>query len=88
MGVTFHPAKHQANLKNHQIDLSACGAVFDAPMLTTEDGRLHYGEQRLQTLGWLTNRVIFMVWIEREVPHIISCREATKHETKRYFKTI
>lgn len=70
------------------MDLNACSAVFNAPMLTVEDSRLQYGEQRLQTLGWLSDHVVFMVWVDRAVPHIISCRKATKHETKIYFKAL
>lgn len=88
MEITFDPAKNSVNLKEHGIDLSNCEAVFNSPMLTVEDSRLHYGEQRLQTLGWLNDHVVFMVWVDREFPHIISCRKATKHETKIYFKRI
>lgn len=88
MEITFDPAKNTANINKHHIDLSACGAVFNAPMLTIEDSRLAYGEQRLQSLGWLGNTVIFMVWVDRTYPHIISCRKATQHETKHYFKTL
>lgn len=88
METTSDPAKNQINQQQHGIDLDACGAVFDAPMLTVEDSRLDYGEQRLQSLGWLGDQVVFMVWVDRDLPHIISCRKATKHETKIYFSRI
>ncbi len=56
-------------------------------MLTEEDARDTYGEQRLRSLGWLDGRVVVLVWTEREAgPHLISCRHGDKYETKRYFK--
>jgi uncharacterized protein len=55
-------------------------------MLTREDDREAYGEQRLISLGWLTNRVVVLVWTDRdEDPHLISCREAETHEQEAYF---
>jgi len=45
--VTYDEAKRIANLVKHAIDLEACASVFDAPMLTVEDARESYGEQRL-----------------------------------------
>lgn len=77
------------NIANHGIDLALCETIFDAPMLTREDGRMAYGEQRLQSLGWLNSRVVVAVWVDRVVgAHFISCREAEKHETKRYFQAV
>lgn len=87
--ITFDAAKRQANLADHGIDLATCESVFDGFMLTGEDRRLAYGEQRLQSLGWLVDRVVFLVWIDRPGgPHVISCREGTKHETRRYFQAL
>lgn len=88
MEITFDPVKNSANINKHGVDLGTCGVVFNAPMITCEDSRLHYGEQRLQSLGWLGDAVVFMVWVDRACPHIISCRKATKHETKTYFKSL
>lgn len=85
--VTCDENKRQANLSKHGIDLAACAPVFDAPMLTVEDKRLAYGEQRLRSLGWLDGRVVVMIWTDRELgPHLISCRYGDKHETKHYFE--
>ncbi len=74
-------------LKHDGIDLARCESIFDSPMLTKEDTRDTYGEQRLQSLGWLNSRVVLLVWVEHATgPHLISCRYGDKHETKRYFK--
>ena len=85
--VAFGEAKRQANKKKHGIDLAECTSVFDAPMLTDEDTRDAYGEQRLKSLCWLDGRVAVLVWTDRESgPHLISCRYGDKHETQRYFQ--
>jgi len=85
--VTYDAAKRQANLAKHGIDLAECGSVFDAPMLTEEDARIAYGEQRLKSLCWLADRVAVLVWTDRASgPHLISCRYGDKHETQAYFK--
>jgi uncharacterized protein len=41
--------KRQINLKKHNIDLAECVSIFDHPMITKEDPRENYGEQRLQS---------------------------------------
>jgi len=45
--MSFDPAKRRRNQRKHQIDLVDCMAVFDFPMLTQEDVREDYGEQRV-----------------------------------------
>ena len=83
--MSFDPAKRTANLRKHGIDLAACEAIFDAPMLTREDSREPYGEKRLISLGLLGARVVVLVWTDREDgPRIISCREASPHEQEAY----
>jgi uncharacterized protein len=64
-------------------------AVFDHPVVTKEDSRMAYGEQRINLLGWWRDRVVHMTYTERgEDLHVISLREATKHEARYYFKAI
>lgn len=59
------------------------------PFVTIEDSRLAYGEQRINLLGWLHDRVVHMTYTERsEDLHVISLREATKHEARYYFKVV
>jgi len=86
--VTYDETKRQANLAKHGIDLADVGAVFGGFMRTEEDARMAYGEQRLQSLGWLRGRVVFLVWTDRVAgPHVISCRYGDKNETLRYFQS-
>ena len=84
--MSYDPAKRKLNLRRHGIDLAEFDGVFDEPMLTREDDREAYGEQRLISLGWLKRRVVVLVWTDREdEPHLISCREAKTHEQEAYF---
>ena len=85
--MAYDPLKRKKNLRKHAIDLAECEPVFDAPMLTREDTREAYGEQRLMSLGWLSGRVVVLVWTDREDgPRMISCREAEPHEQEAYFR--
>jgi uncharacterized protein len=59
--MSYDPAKRKLNLRQHGIDLAEGEGVFDEPMLTREDDREAYGEQRLISLGWLKNRVVVLV---------------------------
>ncbi|HKH47738.1 MAG TPA: BrnT family toxin [Thermoanaerobaculia bacterium] len=79
--VTWDEEKRHANFRNHGLDFEGCEAVFDHPVLTQEDSRIAYGEQRINLLGWLRGRVVHMTYTERgEDLHVISLREATKYE--------
>jgi uncharacterized DUF497 family protein len=87
--VTWDDRKRQANLRHHGLDFEGCEAVFDGPVITVEDSRMAYGEQRINLLGWLYDRVVHMTYTERgENLHVISLREATKHEARYYFKVL
>ena len=85
--MSYDSANRKLNLRKHAIDLAECELVFDESMLTREDDREAYGEQRLISLGWLNERVVVLVWTDREEePHLISCREAETHEQEAYFR--
>lgn len=87
--VTWAEWKRQANLRKHGLDFDGCEAVFDHPVLTVEDARAPYGEQRINLLGWLQDRVVHMTYTERgEALHVISLREATRYEARYYFETV
>ena len=87
--ITWDEIKRTKNLKDHGIDLAEVGCVFDAPMVTVEDEREHYGEQRLQSVGRVLNREIFLVWTERNgSAGVIYCRYGDKHETRAYFEAL
>jgi hypothetical protein len=87
--VTWDEQKRLANLDRHGLDFEGCEAAFDNPVVTNEDSRLDYGEQRTNLLGWLHGRIVHMTYTERgDDLHVISLREATKHEARYYFKIV
>ena len=89
MVVTWDEQKRQANIRVHGLDFEGCDAVFDHPVLTAEDSRFSYGEQRINLFGWLRGQVVHLTYTERgEDIHVISLREATKYEARYYFKAI
>ncbi|MBJ7899094.1 MAG: BrnT family toxin [Cyanobacteria bacterium RI_101] len=64
-------------------------SVFDGDIVTVEDDRYDYGEQRFVTFGLLQGRVIAVVHTERSnSTRIISARKATRYEQKTYFNQL
>ena len=87
--VTWDEPKRKLNLKKHGIDLREAEEIFDGPMVTSEDTRLPYGEQRFVALGVLNGVVVSMTYAERSGDlRIISIRKALKHETRFYLSQI
>lgn len=88
---TWHEAKRLLNLKNHGVDFADLDEFFDGDLLTREDARGTYEEQRWQSIGVAYSAVLFVVWTVRQVddadtyddiPHLISARKAESHEYK------
>lgn len=85
--MNYDLAKARTNLHKHAIDLPGCMAAFDAPMLTREDDRGHYAEQRFVSMGQAHGRVVVLIWTDREDgPRLISCRKATPYERQIYYR--
>jgi uncharacterized DUF497 family protein len=67
------------------IDFADLEPFFDSYLLTEQDERGAYGEQRFQSIGLVDKGCLFVVWTLRnagETAHIISARRANKHETQ------
>jgi uncharacterized DUF497 family protein len=87
--LTWDEAKRKANIQKHGIDFMGAEVIFDQPMVTREDDREAYGEQRFQSLALLNGRVVVVIWTERgNDAQVISIRKAKRHEQKIYFKAI
>jgi uncharacterized DUF497 family protein len=86
---TWDETKRKVNIRKHGLDFVGCEAIFDAPVSITEDVSVSYGEQRLNAIGWLQGLVVCMTYTERDEDfHVISLREAEKHEVRRFIKEI
>jgi uncharacterized DUF497 family protein len=89
MDYEWDEAKRLSNLRKHGIDFVDIPAVFDGDIVTVEDNRSDYREQRFITLGLLQERVIVVVHAELQYyTRIISARKATKYEQKIYFEQL
>ena len=87
--LTCDESKRTLNLRKHGIDFRDADAIFDSPMVTAEDTRMSYGEQRLVTLGVLNGVVVSMTYTERNHDiRIISIRKARKYETRFYLSQV
>lgn len=83
--ITWDESKRLLNIHNHGLDFVGCEAVFNGPVITEEDARLAYGEQRINVIGFLCDGIVTMTYTERgDDVHIISLRRATRHEIKRF----
>ncbi len=83
--VTWDDTKRQRNIRSHGLDFAGCEAIFKGPVIAEEDARLTYGEQRINVIGFLRGKVVFMTYTERgDDLHVISLRRATRHEIKRF----
>ncbi len=81
--------KNRSNTEKHLISFEEAQTIFDGDVLTVEDARFSYGEQRFLSLGELTLLggavVILVVHTERGAKtRIISARKASRKERKRY----
>jgi uncharacterized protein len=89
MEYEWDEAKRLTNLRKHGINFIDVPAVFDSNIVTVEDDRYDYGEQRFVTFGLLQERVIAVVHKEQEdCIRIISARKATKYEQRTYFEQL
>ena len=85
MTLDHDPEKARANRRKHGIDLACCRDAFDAPMLTREDDRDGYDEERFVSLGRAGAHIMVLVWSDRpDAPRLISCRKASRHEREIY----
>lgn len=81
--------KRQINAQKHFIDFADAVDIFQGDVVTVEDDRFDYGEQRFITLGLLKGRVIAVTHTERgDITRLISARKATKYEETTYFNQI
>jgi uncharacterized DUF497 family protein len=85
--ITFDPAKYQAALVERGLDFADASIVFAGPTITAQDTRRDYGEARYQTVGFLADRMVMVVWTPRdEARHVISMRKCNDREKAIYQK--
>jgi uncharacterized DUF497 family protein len=84
--TTWDEAKRRENLAEHGMDIAAT-AGFDSRTAVVEVDRDVRHGTRCRAIGWLRNRLCFLVYTEHEHDgdiHAISLRPATPKEHRRY----
>jgi uncharacterized DUF497 family protein len=85
--ITFDPTKRQAALDGRGLDFADAAIVFSGPTITVQDTRRDYGEARFQTVGFLADRMVMVVWTPRnETRHVMSMRKCNEREKAIYQK--
>lgn len=85
MHITFDAAKRDATLRERGLDFADAAEVFAGRALTFADDRFDYGETRYVTIGFLSARMVMVVWTPRgDARHVISMRKTNGRETRRY----
>jgi len=81
----WDPRKAASNVRSHRVSFETATEVF------FDQARLHElddepDEERWRTIGHAAGKILFVVYTEpdTDVVRIISAREATKREQKRY----
>jgi hypothetical protein len=82
--------KNAVNIRKHGFDFGDAWEIFESPMLTALDTREGYGEERWIGIGFLRERIVVVVFVERkdDTIRIISLRKALKHERIKFEETV
>ena len=85
MPIMFDAAKRAVTLEARGLDMARAGEVFAGAVLTVEDDRRNYDEDRFITIGFLDGAMVVLVWTPREGAHrVISMRKANERERTLY----
>jgi uncharacterized DUF497 family protein len=85
MDITYDTAKNETNTEKHGVSLSAAADFEWDEALVWNDERKNYGEARMCAIGYIGNRLYYVVYVDREeVRRIISLRKANLREVKHY----
>ena len=85
MKVSYDPAKRLATLAERGLDFEDAGKVFAGRTFTKEDIRFDYGERRFQSIGFLGDLMVMVVWTPRnDGRQIISMRRCNDRERALY----
>lgn len=83
--LIWDETKRQVTLRERGIDFADAALVFAGPVFEFDDIRRDYGERRIITFGCLRERMVAVVWTQRDaLRRIISIRYANEREIARY----
>lgn len=83
--VRFDPAKSERNRECRGFGFELAKEFEWDSAIVSEDRRRDYGEERLQAIGLIGERLHVMVFTRRfDALHVISLRKANRRERSRY----
>ena len=83
MEFEWDEAKHAKTLRDRGIGFDDGARIFAGPVLTWEDARREYGEDRFRAIGETDGDILHVVFTRRgDVVRIISVRRANRKETE------
>jgi uncharacterized DUF497 family protein len=83
--ISFDPNKRGKALQERGLDFADAGRVFMGEVVTMQDQRQDYGEDRFITAGYIDDRMVVLVWTTRGPSrHIISMRYCHAEEENRW----
>jgi uncharacterized DUF497 family protein len=84
MKIVYNSAKRDKTLMERGLDFALAADLFSGLTLTQPDTGIDYGETRYMTAGWLTGRMVVVVWTPRGANRrIISMRKANERECEK-----
>jgi uncharacterized protein len=85
MQITFDPQKDRLNHQKHGLSLSLARELEWETLLSIQDLRYDYGEQRMIGYAIFGNRLYCVVYVDRDdTRRVISLRKANQREVKAY----
>jgi uncharacterized protein len=88
MQITFDTTKDAANIAKHGVSLADAAYFEWDGCVSWLDARNDYAEQRECAIGYIGDRLYFIVFVDREnARRVISLRKANKREERRYAST-
>ncbi|MFM9864567.1 MAG: BrnT family toxin [Micropepsaceae bacterium] len=87
---TWSARKNETNIRKHGISFVDAVRIFETAIVETIDDREDYGETRIQAIGLLEGKEIYLVYVDEdeETRRVISARKAERHERQAYWETL
>lgn len=89
MDIEFDEEKRRQTLEHRGLDFADAQELFEGPEFTSLDDREDYGEERFQTVGLLSERLVMVIWTPRgEARRIISMRKCNAREQRKFGRRV
>ena len=86
--IEFDPRKNALNIRDHGMSLDDARQFEWGSAVVWMDLREDYGEERMVALGYIGNRLCYMVFVERRgICRVVSLRRANRREVRHYAET-